>query len=201
MRILLPLSILFLTGCSLLPDNSLAYRDAEVIEPLVMADGSPFLANEPHFVVHRMEDRHIGREEGERGFVVPKPPALVVLGADDDDEDVPPAGDSLRTTLTRDGNGFPIVMLYTPFPWAWEYMSQALPATELRVTDRNREVGVFYIRVPERMGLDERNVQLKLSHTTNGIQLAVLNNSGTALVAEAPGLAILQQIHSALQSL
>jgi outer membrane protein assembly factor BamC len=39
---------------------------------------------------------------------------------------------------------------------------------------------------------------LKLSHTTNGIQVAVLNEEGTALVEKTPGQAILERIFEEL---
>ena len=39
---------------------------------------------------------------------------------------------------------------------------------------------------------------LPICHTTNGIQVAVLNEKGTALVEKTPGLAILERIYDEL---
>ena len=52
--------------------------------------------------------------------------------------------------------------------------------------------------MPNRYELGAREAQLKLSHTTNGIQVAVLNEKGTALVEKTPGLAILERIYDEL---
>ena len=100
--------------------------------------------------------------------------------------------------LGRDGNGYPIIMMSTRYAWAWEYVGDALKQTDLKVSDRDREVGIFYLKVPNRYELGAREAQLKLSHTTNGIQVAVLNEKGTALVEKTPGLAILERIYDEL---
>ena len=89
-------------------------------------------------------------------------------------------------------------MMSTRYAWAWEYVGDALKKTDLKVGDRDREVGIFYLKVPNRYELGAREAQLKLSHTTNGIQVAVLNEKGTALVEKTPGLAILERIYDEL---
>ena len=100
--------------------------------------------------------------------------------------------------LAKDGSGYPIIMMPTSFAWAWEKVSEALTQTDLRVTDRNRDQGVFFLTVPERYQLQPPQARLKLSHTTNGIQVAVLNEEGTALAGKTSGLAILESIHGEL---
>ncbi len=57
---------------------------------------------------------------------------------------------------------------------------------------------MFFLTAPERYQLEPPRARLKLSHTTNGIQVAVLNEEGTALAEKASGLAILETIHSEL---
>ena len=64
-----------------------------------------------------------------------------------------PKGESIRALLARDGNGYPIIMMTTRYAWAWEYVNDALKETDLRVSDRDREVGIFYLRVPDRYEL------------------------------------------------
>ena len=56
----------------------------------------------------------------------------------------------------------------------------------------------FFLTVPERYQLQPPQARLKLSHTTNGIQVAVLNEEGTALAGKTSGLAILESIHGEL---
>ena len=190
-----------ITGCSWLPNKSLEYREAAVADPVEMPEGGVFIGESPLYPVPRQEDRLVGKQPDERKFIPPKPPQLVVLGNDagEDMDEPAPEGESARAILSRDGNGYPIIMMSTRYPWAWEYVGKALEGTDLKVADRDREVGIFYLRVPERYELGERDAQLKLSHTTNGIQVAVLNEKGTALVEKAPGLAILERIYEELE--
>lgn len=188
------------SGCSWLPDNSLNYRNAQVLEPIRVPQGGVFIGEQPLYSVPRQKDRLVGSREDETRFEVPKPPQLVVLGSDDESEPPQPAPKdaSSRAILARDGNGYPIIMMATRFAWAWEYVGDALANTDLEISDRDREVGIYYLKVPERYTLEGDTAQLKLSHTTNGIQVAVLNEEGTALVEKIPGQAILERIYDEL---
>lgn len=188
------------SGCSWLPDSSLNYRDAQMLEPMQVPEDGVFIGEQPLYSVPRQEERLVGRGEDEKRFEVPKPPQLVVLGGADEDESQQPAPKdaSSKAILARDGNGYPIIMMSTRFAWAWEYVGDALGNTDLKISDRDREVGIYYLKVPERYTLDAKTAQLKLSHTTNGIQVAVLNEEGTALVEKTPGQAILERIFEEL---
>lgn len=188
-----------LTACGLLPDHSLDYRDSPVGEPLQLPEGIEMHDERPLYVVPNPEQRLIGRQPGEKRFEVPKPPQLIVLGRSEEEDAEPlPESETVPALLGRDGNGYPIIMLSTHYAWAWEYIDRALQQTDLKVTDRDRDVGIFYVKVPERYQLDRRSAQIKLSHTTNGIQVAALNAAGDALVEKVPGLAMLERIYSEL---
>jgi len=193
---------LTLAGCGLIPDNSLRYRDAEVLEPMTVPGDMVFLGEEPLYAVPQMDRRLKGKGEDEDGFKAPRPPQLVALAEEgDDDQDAPaaaPADNTGRPVLAKDGSGYPIIMMPTSFAWAWEKVGEALTQTDLRVTDRNRDQGVFFLTAPERYQLQPPRGRLKLSHTTNGIQVAVLNEEGSALADKASGLAILESIHNEL---
>ena len=193
---------LALAGCGLLPDSSLHYRDAEVIEPMTVPDGMVFIGEAPLYAVPRIDQRIVGVREGEDGFKAPRPPRLVAVAGDDQDDDdaapTPPPGQQGQAVLGKDGSGYPIIMMPTSFAWAWEKVTQALTQTDLRVTDRNRDQGVFFLTTPERYQLQPPQAQLKLSHTTNGIQVAVLNGEGTALAGKDSSLAILESVHREL---
>ena len=187
------------SGCSWLPDSSLNYRDAQVLEPIQVPEDGVFIGEQPLYSVPRQEERLVGRGEDEKRFEVPRPPQLVVLGDDEEESQQPaPKDASSKAILARDGNGYPIIMMSTRFAWAWEYVGDALENTDLKISDRDREVGIYYLKVPEDYTLDARTAQLKLSHTTNGIQVAVLNEEGTALVEKTPGQAILERIFEEL---
>ena len=195
--LLLALSVLALTGCSLLPDHTLDYRKAEVLPRMVVPEGMSVDSSEDLFRVPE-PDRRVRYREKDR-FEVPTPPETTVAV-----EPGPAPGDPVpdvrntRIVMTRDGNDYPIIMIYTAFPWAWEYVGQSLAETDLRVEDRSRDAGIFFVRVPKQYGLGEKEAQIKLSHTVNGVQVAVLNSRGTALVEASAGKAILQRLYDSL---
>ena len=105
------------SGCSWLPDSSLNYRDAQVLEPMEVPEDGVFIGEQPLYSVPRQEERLVGRGEDEKRFAVPRPPQLVVLGSADDDEAQQPAPKdaSSKAILARDGNGYPIIMMSTRF--------------------------------------------------------------------------------------
>ena len=189
--------LLFLSACSLLPDHTLDYRKAEVLPRMQIPDGMTMDSNEDMFRVPDV-DRRVPYQEKDK-FEVPTPPVaeISVEPVPAADEPVPDVRNT-RIVLTRDGNDYPIIMIYTAFPWAWEYVGQSLAETDLRIEDRSRDAGIFFVRVPKQYGLDEKEAQIKLSHTVNGVQVAVLNSRGTALVDAGPGKAILQRLYDSL---
>lgn len=189
--------LLLLSACSLLPDHTLDYRKAEVLPRMQIPDGMTMDSNEDMFRVPDV-DRRVPYQEKDK-FEVPTPPVaeISVEPVPAADEPVPDVRNT-RIVLTRDGNDYPIIMIYTAFPWAWEYVGQSLTETDLRIEDRSRDAGIFFVRVPKHYGLDEKEAQIKLSHTVNGVQVAVLNSRGTALVDAGPGKAILQRLYDSL---
>jgi outer membrane protein assembly factor BamC len=191
-----------LAACGLLPDHSLNYRDARMLDPIIVPDGMVFLGEQALYTVPDADQRLIGKREEESGFEAPRPPQLVVANAAGDQGDgeagTPPPGRAGEPMLAKDGSGYPILMMPVSYDWAWERVTQALTQTDLRVTDRNRDQGVFYLTTPERYRLTPPQAQLKLSHTTNGIQVAVLNGEGSALAGKDSSLAILESIHGEL---
>lgn len=196
-RLIVLTGVLALSACAWLPDHSMDYRKAEVTPRLQVPEGMTMSESEDLYRVPEPERRAVWKK-GER-FEPPVPPAKepveseqVVLA-----EPVPDVSNT-RIVLTRDGNDYPIIMMYTAFAWAWEYVGQSLAATDLRIEDRSREAGIFFVRVPRAYGLGERDAQIKLSHTVNGVQIAVLNSKGSALVEPKAGQAILQRLYDNL---
>ncbi|WP_447590071.1 outer membrane protein assembly factor BamC [Aquipseudomonas campi] len=63
-----------------------------------------------------------------------------------------------RVTLSRDGNGNPVLHLSTDFDRAWSSVGRALELADLRVDDINRSLGVYYVNLAEgaRQKDDER---------------------------------------------
>ena len=189
------LSVMLSSGCSWIPDRTLVYQEAETSPRMDVPEGMFFAGFQDGYPIPDVEQRVTPSDER---FRPPTPPQLAILGQQDGADAAAASVDPGRVSaiVGRDGNGYPIIMLNTQFVWAWEYVGQALGRTDLTVEDRDRESGIYYVRVPGSYGLAERQAQLKLSHTVNGIQVAVLDRRGTALVAKEPGQAILERLNN-----
>ena len=206
MNRLLPLALvtgaLLTAGCGLLPDHRLDYRKAEIAEPMSLPDGMT-VASAPALYTVPEPDRRAPYQEDE-DLVVPEPPALPVLdqlnAVDGEDEPAEAVDDptNTRVVLARDGSGYPMIMMYTSYAWAWEYVGQALAETDLQIDDRDRESGLYFLQVPKGYGLEDKEARLKLSQTVNGVQLTVLDRKESALVDRGPGQDILQTIYNSL---
>ena len=188
------------SACSWLPNHFVDYRKAESIEPMTVPDGMVFIGEQPLYSVPDGQPAPV--YENKKKDTIPKPPRLVVANAvTDEDEPRPenePDPSSTRVVMARDGNGYPIIMMHTPFNWAWEYVGQALAATDLKIDDRDRDSGTFYIKTPKKYEVDGRDAQVQLSYTANGIQVAVLDRKGAALLDKGPGQKIIQRIYDEL---
>ncbi|MDF1780272.1 MAG: outer membrane protein assembly factor BamC [Alcanivoracaceae bacterium] len=188
------------SACSWLPNHFLDYRKAESIEPMTVPDGMVFIGEQPLYSVPDGQPAPV--YEKEKKDTIPKPPRLIVANAIPDEEEPRPENEpdpsSTRVVMARDGNGYPIIMMHTPFNWAWEYVGQAIAATDLKIDDRDRDSGTFYIKTPKKYEVDGREAQVKLSYTANGIQITVLDRKGAALLEKGAGQQIIQRIYDEL---
>lgn len=184
----------FLTACA--PGTE--YRKAKVIEPMAVPDDMTFEGGDPLYQVPEVEQR-LSYDEGDERFEAPPPPRLR------SPEETPEAGEETRVpeqniqvTLSRDGNGYPIIMMRTRFAWAWEHVDGSLQAAGFEVEDRNRTAGIFYLRMPRDIRASVKSAQLKLSQTANGIQLAVLEPGGEALLDKDIARTMLDRLYEEL---
>lgn len=189
-------------SCGWLPNHYLDYRNAKAVKPLSMPPDMPFIGEQPLYPVPDVPAPEYGDDRKDEP---PEPPQLAVLGRDLEEEEPPlpdgaqaPDPTQTRVLMARDGNGYPIIMMHSPFTWAWEYVSQALARTDLKIDDRDRESGIFYVKTPRKYDVDGNEAQIKLSHTVNGIQIAVLNRKGSALLDKEPGQQIIQKLYDKL---
>lgn len=193
------LAMTVVSGCSFLPNHHLDYRKAESIEAMAVPDDMVFIGEQALYPVP--DGKPTPEYESTKKDTIPKPPQLLIKGTVEDDAPLPAEGvdaTNTRVVMARDGNGYPIIMMHTPFSWAWEYVSQALTATDLKIDDRDRDSGTFYIKAPKKYEIDGREVQIKLSHTANGIQIAVLNKKGTSLLDKTSGQKVIQRLYDEL---
>lgn len=75
--------------------------------------------------------------------------------------------------LTRDGNGFPVLVMQQDFNRAWIAVAEALQKSGMVIEDRNRSLGIFYVAHGENEDGEPLPYQLKLNRAENGIQVAV----------------------------
>lgn len=199
MRVLLGVTVvgLFVAGCGVFPDRTLEYREAETIKEMEVPAGMHFSGKRDAYVVRNEESRLHEKVARKDRFEVPEPPQLVATPTDGE---APAKAEptNVSAVLGRDGNGYPILMLNTDFTWAWEYVNRGLAKTEFTVEDVNRSVGVIYVVLPKRFAVANQRAQLKLSNTVNGVQVAALNQKGTALLDKETSQQLLEALRRQL---
>jgi uncharacterized lipoprotein len=193
----LGLACLLLAACS----TGTEYRKAEVIQPMETPPGIAYEGGDALYAIPRLEERKRYDQDKDE-FVAPEPPQLRApieeSEADDDGAAEPVPDTDMETRLTRDGNGYPIIMARTRFAWAWARVEQALADAGIPVSDRNRASGLFYLRLSDELESGEDRARLKLSQTANGIQVAVLQRESQALLQREPAKGLLERIHDQL---
>lgn len=196
--VLLSLGML-VAGCSWLPDHRLDYQQATPGEKLALPAG---LQMQDDVQAYGLPDQGSLLPEDQRGrFSVPLPPQLVSIKQEADDREVAgPAPDvnSVRSVMSSDGNGYPMIMIHARFAWAWEYVGTALQKSGIKVTDKDRAAGIYYVQLSRSRDIKDRDVQIKLSHTTNGIQVVTMDKKGTALLDKTQGRGILTRLYAEL---
>lgn len=73
-------------------------------------------------------------------------------------------------TLTRDGNGYPVLVMGKDFALTWVQVGEALKKTDFNVTDKDRVLGVYFLEDPQNA---DETLQLKLISAEHGVQVAV----------------------------
>lgn len=194
--LLLILPVIVMAGCSLMPDRTTDYRYAGSLPHMQVPEDMLFSGEQDLFPIPELAlaDQPLpGRGRSE----APPAPRLEIVAKAETRQTGSDQSDlaEIQVLMTRDGNGHPIIMMQTGFNWAWEHVASALKQTDIRISDRNRDSGIYFVTVPAAYGLADTRAQIKLSHTVNGIQVTLLNAQGTALADKAPGQVVLQRLY------
>lgn len=186
---------LMLTACS----TGTEYRKADIIRPMDTPSDLVFAGGDPLYTVPQ-PDRRESYDADNDEFRVPEPPELRAPIEDtaDADQPEPDPERSIETRLTRDGNDYPIIMMRTRFAWAWARVDKALDQAGLKVDDRDRAAGLFYLELPGKADSRHDEARLKLSQTANGIQVAVLRPKSEGLLKREPAQVVLERLHEKL---
>ena len=107
-----------------------------------------------------------------------------------------------KYTMTRDGNGYPILVINLDFNRAWLSVGQALERSRIGVTDLDRTLGIYYLAETAVVKIDddeeEKELQLRLISSESGIQVSVQVDDDT-LAPEQQSARILNQVRESLQ--
>ena len=160
--------LVLLSGCSLFPDRSLDYLQANTIQPLTTDSQSrpikplyaiPVVSTPAEQVAQVVQSK--GRKQE---FVVPSPKPLVLSAAE---QTTPKTEENVeqKPSLIFDGNQHPVLMVTGEQLKLWEQLGQAISAAKVKITDRNQSSGLYFIELSQTNNKKESYL-LKLSSTT-----------------------------------
>lgn len=75
--------------------------------------------------------------------------------------------------MTRDGNGYPVLMMQMDLNRAWIEVGSAIKKAKLEQSDLNLSLGIYYIEVDVEGEDDPLVFEIKLISAENGVQVAV----------------------------
>jgi len=196
------LVLLLPAGCGqngIFRDRGFDYLRAEPGKPLAYPEGLAAIPSQELYPVPDLEQRAKAVEGQKRKkrkkpkIEIPEPPKLVKLDAAAAEAPAD-AGDPVlsadRVVLTRDGNGYPVLMLDVGFDWAWQRVGDALAKESMvKVEDLDRGRAVYYVVVDGKRNSADEPWQLKLNYTANGVQVALqVDENGMAPIELAEPL-------------
>jgi len=190
MRVLLLAGVMFLSGCSLfgISDRAMDYLQAQEQPQTRTADGKPLPVSD-RYVIPPLTVT----PERPGSFTVPSPQPLV---EDDAGENVATLNEyravAMNPRLEKDGAGTLILRLDGGFAAAWAEVTDALAASDLKMTDLNRSTGTWYLAMElpvaeenrgwwsRLWGSDKTEVRtylLKMSRARLGVYLSLLTDA------------------------
>lgn len=112
-------------------------------------------------------------------FEVPRPKPLVPEGEGKPEAPVADAETPVAApVLANDGNGYPVLRFSDDFNLVWDRLSAVLTKAGVKVDDRDRSVGLYFIQLPDDKG-KLAPYQLKLSRGVSGPVLSLQQNEET----------------------
>lgn len=112
-------------------------------------------------------------------FEVPRPKPLQLDGEGKPESSVTDASAPVATpVLASDGNGYPVLRFSDDFNLVWDRLSAVLGKAGVKVDDRDRSVGLYFIQLPDDKG-KLAPYQLKLSRGVSGPMLSLQQNEET----------------------
>jgi outer membrane protein assembly factor BamC len=218
MKYLLVMLVVAVSGCSTIfgdrfRDRADDYLTGKPGEEATTLDGQP-LASRDALPIPELDV--IPAAPG--NFELPVPQALVISDNDDPAEHTASLNEyrslDLNPRIEKDGSGSQILRLDGNFAYAWAAVTEAITASDLKMTDLNRSVGTFYLEISRRQLDSERswwarlwdsepeviasNYLLKMNRARNGVYLSLLEDIDK-LAADDYALPVLNTIKQQLE--
>lgn len=184
MRKLFLVAVLPLAGCGLLPDYSLDYQKAQMLPPLQLPEGQNSRAIQPLYPIPDITaptDKQAVVVEGKgrkRHFAAPAPKPLVIA-AETGQQPILPAS---KPVILNDGNGHPVMQTSGDMLQVWDRLATALKAANIKVTDRNQSLGLYFVELAANGKTSA--YQLKLTRTNNDNVISLQKDDDTVAEAE-----------------
>ena len=178
---------LILSGCGMLPDHSLDYRQASNLKPLVLPEGQSGKSIQPLYAIPELPvaKRTVTLTEGEgrkSKFAIPAPAPLTEMTAAGAQSGPALTTGSTKPRMVNDGNGAPVLQVDGNEEQVWDNLGRALETGKVRVDDRNRSLGIYFIKLPVEGKTPE--LQLKMTRTAGTTVLFLQINEETVADAE-----------------
>ena len=82
--------------------------------------------------------------------------------------------------MTKDGNGYPVLVVEQDFNRAWEIVRKSLRKSKINVEDLNRSLATYYVGYgSDQEGAPAVVYEIKLTQGENGIHIAVQEDDNT----------------------
>lgn len=206
--------VLVLTGCSLLPDR---YRDRAgdylntQEQPATQSLPNQPLVYSDRYLIPKLDSTPSQPTE----FKVPMPSPLVVEVAAEGSASL----NELRNEtpdprIEHDGAGGLILRINGGFAQSWSLVSDAIAASELKLSDLNRSTGTWYLTMDKAVKAEDRgwwsrlwnndevvehSYLLKMSRTRSGVYLSLLEDDD-ALADETVARNVFEQIKAQIDT-
>ena len=174
---LLLATIVAVSGCSLFPNHSLDYLQAQTLPPLEV--GSEQRITKPLYAIPDVSTPKeqvavVVKGEGRKAeFVVPAP--KVVLP--NTQSDVAVQAVVSKPQMVFDGNNAPLLHTAGNPLQVWEQLGLAIKAANLTLIDRNQTLGLYYLELMQ--DKTKTTYLLKLSQTSQNQVVSVQKDADT----------------------
>lgn len=222
MRLLLILPLAALSGCSWMFGDTFDNRALDYLEaqesPATKVPADITLNTYDRYPIPELTGDQLAGTSGKlpEKFVTPVPDAIVIDASDDGVTSLREFQSyALNPRLEKDGAGTQVLRLDAEFAISWAKVADAVAATDLKLTDLNRSLGIYFLELanPEAAN-DDRGwwtklwsdpieptltYELKMVSAGDGVYLSLLSDSETLADADTTRTVLTQVLNKLSQ--